>query len=117
MSKLSKESVIEIWGEAFASLADNKRIEITEDEIILNLRRPIVTEEGEIKSVTLREPNLSDLKTIDGAKGDIAKAAALFSQCSGILPVYADKITGRDFIAAQQIISAFLADGPATGEK
>ena len=116
-SELSKEEILAVWGDSFAELADHPQIVFTESEILVELKRtqPIKNLEGEeTKVLRISEPDLGALKSMDLAKGEVAKIGVLIQRCAGIPAASADKIKSADFMLLNKILACFLVDAPKT---
>lgn len=116
MSPKEREAYIELvreqWGEEFVPIADDPMIKFSDSEIVVQLKRPIKTDEGETNEIRLREPTVKELKLTDMEKGEIAKSALLLKACGGGLPMASiETMKGSDFIRTQKVLSVFLADG------
>jgi hypothetical protein len=107
---MNVEQIVATWGEGFRELAGNPRVRFAEDHIEVDLKSAIKTLEGvESKVLTITEPTTRDLKAMDSATGDVAKAAALLSMVAGVTAGEVDKIKASDFSLLQQVIGGFLA--------
>jgi hypothetical protein len=107
------EMIAANWGEGFRKFAKNPRIHFYPDRIEVDLKRSLMTLEGDQTSrITILEPLARDLKMMDRVEGDVTKAAALLSATVGIGDKQVDLIPASDFTLLQQVIGGFLAEGP-----
>lgn len=116
-SELTKEEIIAVWGDGFAELADHPQIGFTETEILVELKRTpaIKTIDGEeTKLLKISEPDLAALKSMDLAKGEVAKIGVLIQRCAGIPAASADKIKSADFMLLNRVLGCFLLESPKT---
>lgn len=116
---LPEDQVIEVWGEQFKELAVHPKVRFTESEVFIGLSKPIPAVDsggGTTDQIVLLEPNVGQLKMMDSAKGDVAKAAALIQSCSDLPAASVNKIKGRDFMLLNKVVAAFLSDGHQTGQ-
>lgn len=109
---LSPAEVILAWGDAFKDLASHPKIKFRDDSVVVELSQEVhTTDEGPSKWITLREPTVQSLKSLDRAKGDIERAAILLEVCGNVTGKDVSSLKGRDFILLQKIVAAFLSDG------
>lgn len=84
-------------------------------ETIVELSRPIEANGETLYKLTLREPCVKDLKSMDGIDGDIAKAVALAAQLARVPPSAIDGMNAKDFAKLSEVVADFLAEPPPTG--
>ncbi len=118
---LKPDQVLATWGEQWKDLASHPKVKFTDAEVYVHLSHKIPTtanDEGdtETSQIVLTEPTVGQMKLIDSAKGDIAKAAMLVQQCGDLTAASVNKIKGRDFILLNKVVGAFLSDGHQTSE-
>ena len=109
---LKPEDVAGVWGGDFAPLAHDPRVRFTDSEIEIKLSRPVLTDSGETDRIYVHEPDVTDLKTTDGAQGEITKTAILLRVLAGIPQASVNKMRGRDFMLANKVITPFFSDSP-----
>lgn len=108
---LTKEQIVETWGENFADLADDKKIGVLPDSIHVLLDSPVVNNEGEsVEVLVIEEPTGSDLKRLDAAKGQTFQTASILVEVCGNLPVASvNKMKSRQLLRIAKVGFHFLA--------
>lgn len=115
---LDRDMISEYWGEDFLPLAENHRVKFGMDSIFVTLKSPVKNVDGEeTKVVELKEPTVAVMKSIDGAKGEVTKAAVLLASMSGVPNASFNTVKASDFMLLNKVVAAFLSDGPETGKK
>lgn len=89
------------------------------DELLLPLRRPLVTAKGEVSTLSLREPTAGEIDKFTrtmAREGNIAAMLGLITAVSGIDKPLLEKLGARDFVKASEYLDGFMAASPKTGE-
>jgi len=84
--------------------------------VTVTLGFPILVENKSVTSLTLTRPKFADLKVMDEAKGNTARNGRLIAKLSKIPPSSLEQLDGADFMALNEVVSAFLEPSPATGD-
>jgi hypothetical protein len=116
MNELNREQIKEIWGDEFVSLADDKKIKLTDSEIVVELSSEIKTIEDSTatKFLKIKEPSVAELRIMDTAKGEMSKSVALLGACAGLAEATINNLKTRDFMRIQKVILCFLGDTQQT---
>lgn len=116
-----KKVVEENWGKEFVELLADPKIHFTMDAIFVDVQTPVEVIGNEktesVTTVRIEEPNVSQLKSVDTVKGDMAKAAVLLESSVGITAASLDRMKSRDFMRCQKVMACFLGGGQETGKK
>lgn len=84
-------------------------------ELKIALTYPIQAHGETVDALTVRRPRVKDLRTLDEAKGDIAKTASLIGALCELTPREVDQLDAADFTRLGQAVADFLPGAPATG--
>jgi len=63
---------------------------------VVRLKKPVTIAGIEYAEVTIREPTVADLRTMDKIQGEMAKAAGLIARLSGLPVPVINKLRGAD---------------------
>ena len=89
------------------------------DEKTIILRKPLVTAQGTVDALPLREPTAGELAKFTKAMardGNVDATLHLIALVSGIDKPFLDKLGARDFSAASDYLSGFINGSPSAGE-
>jgi len=87
----------------------------TRAPVTVQLRHPITVGGEEVREIALIRPTVRHLLAYDRAEGDMGKMAALLEEVAQLTPGEVQQIDAADFLAIAEVLSDFLARGPATG--
>jgi hypothetical protein len=82
----------------------------------IQLTQPINAYNEEVSVLKIREPNVGDLKAMDGVTGDIAKVCKLIERLASIPASSVEAISASDFTnKIAPVVAGFLGDSLPTG--
>lgn len=82
---------------------------INDDNIVIELKKGVDIDGVTVKSVTMREPTVSDNIAMDTTKGsDAIKEVTYFANLCGVAPDDLKALTFRDYSRLQKAYSFFI---------
>ena len=106
---MTTEQTVAHWGPEFETLSKNPRVHFTDSEIVIDLSRPVVTDEGQVSQLRIKEPLGADMMASDeGGAGNMARTMHLIKSCSGVPLISLKNMKAKDVILASEVANAFL---------
>jgi hypothetical protein len=117
--ELTKEEILDVWGEPFLALCDNPRIGFTLDAILVELKKTpaLKTIDGEeTKVISITEPTFDQLKKIDLVKGDLEKSGVMVGLCGNLPNSQVNRIKTSDWMLLSRVVTCFFQESGQTGK-